>query len=89
VTKRFKKQAVLDGLDLNIAAGEFLTLLGLGLRENQTTLNLIGRTFLSARQGNPAARPLWRTRCRLRRGGSLGVSILGALPAMTVFENVA
>ncbi|MBJ3776575.1 ABC transporter ATP-binding protein [Acuticoccus mangrovi] len=89
VSKTFQNQRVLDALDLEIARGEFLTLLGPSGCGKSTTLNIVAG-LLSPDGGRMTLRGRAADRLppRKRRLGMVFQS-WALFPHMTVFDNIA
>jgi ABC-type Fe3+/spermidine/putrescine transport system ATPase subunit len=89
ITKNFQGQRVLHALDLDIAEGEFLTLLGPSGCGKTTTLNIVAG-FLRPDEGELYLRgqPARDLPPQRRRLGMVFQS-WALFPHMTVFENIA
>jgi spermidine/putrescine ABC transporter ATP-binding subunit len=89
VTYRFGRTAVLDHVDLDVAAGEFLTLLGPSGSGKTTLLRLLGG-MLDMQQGRVSigSRDVTHMPPRQRRLGFVFQNY-ALFPHLTVFQNVA
>ena len=81
LTKRFGEVAAVDGVDLEIRAGEFFSLLGPSGCGKTTTLRMIGGFELPDRRPDPARRPRRHPRAARQAPGEHGVPELRAVPA--------